>query len=80
MTLLDTIVVSLLFTLNRFMLNYVKFMLYTVYTLLLKLPDQKPFNAPCLYPLKTLENRKVTVFRGYRKGALGMNGLSEVGP
>ena len=30
-------------------------------------------NAPFLFPLKTSENR----FGGYRKGALGTNGLSE---
>ena len=31
-------------------------------------------NASFLYPLKTSEN--LTVFRGYRKGALGTNGLN----
>ena len=33
-------------------------------------------NVPFLYPLKTLETIRFSdVFRGYRKGALGTNGL-----
>ena len=35
-------------------------------------------NAPFLYPLKTSENlRFFDVFRGWRKSALGTNGLTQ---
>ena len=34
-------------------------------------------NAPFTYPLKTLENLRFSdVFKGWRKGALGTNGLN----
>ena len=41
-------------------------------------PFVNPFvpNAPFLYPLKTSENRKFSyIFRRWKKGALGTNGL-----
>ena len=36
-------------------------------------------NVPLLYPLKTSENRKFSVFRGYRSGTLVENGLTMIG-
>ena len=33
-------------------------------------------SVPFLYPLKTSENRRFSVFRGHKKGTLGSNGLT----
>ena len=50
---------------------------YTKYSNETFINSLKPFvpNAPFLYPLKTLENRKCFYFQGVEKGSLGTNSL-----
>ena len=64
---------------DKFVMSYVISFCKKIFNCIKYLQLLNPFqaNVPFLYPLKTLENLRLSdVFRGYRKGALAWNGLS----